>query len=297
MKNEISNKDHNNDNISTKNTTKTLFLIKKKRKKLKHKTIKKVPNIDEEKKCIEFESESLTENCDMISNIIIKDKTEISNKSEKLIKKKIKKTIIDEYDMKKASGIKHQRSKSSITSSPRTNTLTTNSSGYHKVPTKAINNKPFVSIDSIYSISSSDSSSTCGLKKEPISKPHMLHRRSSTTESGLDLHKYASPSPPPDKKSPLSPDIFLALKNNSIINSKSLSKKLNKFDTLIQKKSDITDLEKQNKRNIYVRKLNIKSHTFNTSRDFNDLTFINNKMDNNLIPHPPLKPITSQEDE
>jgi len=191
--------------------------------------------------------------------------------------------------MKKSPKIKHQRSKSSITSSSKSSI--TNSSGYIKVPTNG--NKQFISIDSIYSVSSSDSSSTCSSSKGPISKPRILHRRSSTTESGLDL-KFTDYSK--EKSTPPSSDVFLALKNNSLTNSNNFPKKLNKLDLPIQKINDINDAEKQNKRNVFVRKMNIKSHTFNTSRDFDDINFINNKKENGLIPHPPLKPIPTQDD-
>ncbi|OUM58296.1 hypothetical protein PIROE2DRAFT_64509 [Piromyces sp. E2] len=247
----------------------------------------------ERKKINDHESESITENGDIISNIINKDKTDISNISEKIIKEKIKKSITDEYEMKKSPKIKHQRSKSSFTSSHKSNTIMINTSGYLKAPIN--NNKQFISIDSIYSVSSSDSSSTCNLKKIPLSKPRLLHRRSSTTESGLDFNSYSNSIN--EKSSPPSSDVFLALKNNTQVNSNPFPKKLNKLEFPNQIfNNDINDVEKLNKRNIYVRKLNIKSHTFNTSRDFNDLNFINNKKDNILIPHPPLEPIPTQDD-
>jgi len=292
IKNEINKKDNDvkNNNISSKSQKN--ITEKEKKKKIKQKGTNKSDDIDDIKKFIDHEFheyENINDNCDIISNILNKDKANISIKSENLIKEKINKSLTNEYEMKKPI-IKHQRSKSSIASSLETNTLISNCTGYLKVPTKYNNNKKYISNDSIFGSNNNDDNNLFISKKNPIIKPRLLHRRSSTTESNLNSNNYSN-SP---EKSPLSTDIFLALKNNSIINSISLSKKLNKIDFPTQKSSKINDLEKQNKKNIYVRKLKIKSHTFNTSCDLNDLTLINNKKDNILIPHPPLEPIPTQ---
>ena len=183
-----------------------------------------------------------------------------------MIKDKIDKTIINEYEKKKSKKVK-QRNKSSISN----NILSKESS-------------------SVHSINSINNTNNNNNNKILHSKPRPLHKRSSTTEPELNKHLNFNLEYTEDQL--LSgTDVFIAIPKNSIKKSYYISKKYNKINLPFRALDNLYDLKKPNRKNVIIKKINVQNNT----NDFDDLTFINNKKDNILIPHPPLDPIPIQD--
>lgn len=221
-------------------------------------------------------SENITESYDKHSNIIDNNGIEINSNITEPDK------IIDRLMMKKENKLKHRRSQSSIATSFRsTSSMNSSVSSYVK-SSKSKNNQPMLSVESIYSISSSECSSIS------TSRPHSklrLHRRSSTTDSGLDINQFSN--------STIKYHDNFSYLNEPIRKLNPLKNEYNKMGLTL---NDSNELSKQNNRNVYIRKFNFKSRTPGNNNEFDDLSFINNKKDNILIPHPPLNPIPAQDD-
>jgi len=212
---------------------------------------------------------------DLLHDKINNKKKNISNLCEKKIKEKIDKTIVNEYEKKKSKKIRHQRSKSSISTSQTSNIISSS----------IISNENNI-IQSINNININNNNN----KKELKIKPLLLHKRSSAIESELNRYLYSNSENSEDQLHS-GMDVFITFPKNTLKKTYYISKKYNKINLPYCAIDNLCDLEKKNKRNVIIRKVNIKNNT----NDFDDLAFISNKKDNVLIPHPPLEPIPIQD--
>ncbi|ORX78691.1 hypothetical protein BCR32DRAFT_294901 [Anaeromyces robustus] len=285
----INNNKEINDNyikekkVSTKSiSNKDIISNGDKKKKMKSKIMKKKVSknseLDNNKEI--YNSENVTENNDITSNRInnnnnnnnineieeTKRYTFLDNdESEKIIKDKIKKSILNEYEKKKTLKSKHYRNPSSTTSISKPSSSSSNIVKlyhHHQSNSNGGNDSNSVySIETIYSISSNDSSN------------------SSNTNYGNKNKQNNNKSNDDDD-------------DDTISNNK-------KVDITYKSLNDKNHIySSSNKKNIYIKKPVIRnSRTGNTkSNEFNNISFLKSLQENNtLIPHPPLDPIPPQD--
>jgi len=245
---------------------------KKKNNQIKKKVSSEISGTKNEKKNEDKDYESIIGKYDITFDKINDQKTNLSIFSEKRIKDKIDKTIINEYEKKKSKKVK-QRSKSNTISN-------------------SILSKESDTVNSITSLNNTNTTTTTNNNNNKILhiKPRQLHKRSSTTEPELNKHLNSNLENAEDQL--LSgTDVFIAFPKNSITKSYYISKKYNKINLPFRALDNLCDLKKPTRKNVIIKKINVQNNTNN----FDDLAFINSKKDNILIPHPPLEPIPIQD--